>query len=149
MDATVGEDLDVAVGEKKIDEHAVVLLGVPYPQPREHFQRALARALAGEERVALEGRLDREADLAAVSGLALLDRLLDRRHGFGWKCAPPRARHAEDLAARVPDRERDRRDRAPILHGCSRDAVDRDHVGADLHGLAHVAVLDRDQLRGP
>ena len=32
VDAAVGDDLDDAVGEQQIDQHAVVVLGVPYPQ---------------------------------------------------------------------------------------------------------------------
>src|ERR1700740_1233267 len=46
VDAAVGDDLHVAVREQKIDQHAVVVLGIPEPKLGEDFQGALARALA-------------------------------------------------------------------------------------------------------
>ena len=49
VNAAVGDDLDVAVGEQQVDEDAAVLLGVPDAQQAEHLERTLARddALAG------------------------------------------------------------------------------------------------------
>ncbi len=77
VDAAVGNDLDVAVGEQEIDQDAVVVRGVPDPQMREHVERALARRLVAEQRRAVERAFDDEADLAGMRGLALPDRLLD------------------------------------------------------------------------
>src|SRR5581483_10253272 len=46
MDAAVGENLNVAVGEQQVDQHAVVALGVPDAPLREHVERAIARRAA-------------------------------------------------------------------------------------------------------
>ena len=54
VDAAVGDDLDVAVGQQQIDQHAVVVGGVPDPQLRENVERALARRLVAEQRRAVE-----------------------------------------------------------------------------------------------
>src|SRR6267378_5512405 len=45
VDAAVGDDLHVAVREQKIDQDAVVVLGVPDAKLREHFDGAFARRL--------------------------------------------------------------------------------------------------------
>ena len=44
VDAAVGDDLEVAVGEQQIDQDAVVVRGVPDPQLRKNIQRARSRA---------------------------------------------------------------------------------------------------------
>src|SRR5271165_3126703 len=77
INAAVGDDLDLAVGEQQIDQDAVVVLGVPDPQMREHVQRAIAGGLVAEQGCAVERALHDKADLAGMSGLARLDRLLD------------------------------------------------------------------------
>src|SRR5271165_6566369 len=78
INAAVGDDLDLAVGEQQIDEDAVIVLGVPDPQMREHVQRAIAGGLVAEQGCAVERTLHDKADLAGMSGLARLDRLLDQ-----------------------------------------------------------------------
>ena len=75
--AAVGHDLDVAIGEQYIHQHAIVRLGIPDAQHREHLERALARRLAGDERAQVTVRLDGEAQLAAVQGFAVVDCALD------------------------------------------------------------------------
>ena len=42
IDAAIGDDLDVAVRQQQVDEHAGVLFGVPHAQQPEHLERALA-----------------------------------------------------------------------------------------------------------
>ena len=77
IDAAIGDDLDVAVGEQQIDQHAVVVRGVPDPQMREHVERALAGGLVAEQGGAVERAFHDETDLAGMRCFALLDRLLD------------------------------------------------------------------------
>jgi hypothetical protein len=43
VDAAVGDDFHVAIGQQQIDEHAGVLVGVPDAQEAEYLERALAR----------------------------------------------------------------------------------------------------------
>src|SRR5882672_6613265 len=43
MNAAVGDDLDVTVGKQQVNEHAVVVFGVPDSQRRKHFDGTLAR----------------------------------------------------------------------------------------------------------
>ena len=88
VDAAVGDDLDVAVGQQQIDQHAVVVRGVPDPQLREDIQRPLPRRLIAKQRRAVERAFDHEAHLAGMRGLARLDRLLDRRQRLRRKNAP-------------------------------------------------------------
>ena len=49
-DRSWNDDLDVPLGEEQIDEHAIVLFGVPYAQQRKHFERALSGGLARKQR---------------------------------------------------------------------------------------------------
>src|SRR5581483_3519231 len=86
VDAAIGDDLDAALCEQQVDQHAAVVLGVPYAQPREPLDRALARREPAQQRGNRERRLDRELDLPRVALLALADRALDgaeRRLGEG------------------------------------------------------------------
>ena len=78
IDAAVGDDLDVAVGQQQIDQHAVIVGGVPDPQLRENIQRALAGGLIAKQRLAVERAFHDKTHLAGMRGLAGLDRLLDR-----------------------------------------------------------------------
>ena len=71
MDAAVGDDFDVAVGQQQIDQHAVVVLGVPDPQRREHLERALARGHAAQNRARFQRVLDRETDLRLHAALRI------------------------------------------------------------------------------
>ena len=45
IDAAIGDDLDILIGEQQIDQNAVVLCGVPDPQMRENIERAPSRWL--------------------------------------------------------------------------------------------------------
>ena len=103
VDAAVGDDLDVAVGEQEIDQHAVVVRGVPDAQMRENIERALARRLIAKQRRAVERAFDDEADLAGMRGLAGLDRLLDRSQHVRRKIAPHPPVVLEKMPADAPD----------------------------------------------
>src|SRR6267378_1787139 len=85
VDAAVGDDLHVAVREQKIDQDAVVVLGIPYAQLREHLEGALARRLPPQERTQVERGLHREADLARVARFLLPDGFLYGCHRRGRK----------------------------------------------------------------
>src|SRR5438874_7295305 len=87
-DAAIGDDLDLAVGEQEIDQHAVVVMGVPDAQMREDIQRALARRLIAKQWRAVERAFNDKPHLAGVSGLAGLDGLLDRRQHARRKDPP-------------------------------------------------------------
>src|ERR1700690_2586040 len=65
-DTAVGDDLDRAVGPQHVDQHTVVMLGVPDVELREHGQRALPRRDAAPQPVPGQRGLDHEADLARV-----------------------------------------------------------------------------------
>jgi hypothetical protein len=43
VQAAVGHDLDRMVGDQQVDQHTVVVLGVPYTQLAEHGDRTFAR----------------------------------------------------------------------------------------------------------
>src|SRR5258708_8651672 len=77
IDAAIGDDLDVAVGQQQIDQHAVIVGGVPDPQSRKNIQRALPRRLIPKQRRAIQRAFHDEAELAGMAALARLDRLFD------------------------------------------------------------------------
>src|ERR1700738_3037232 len=91
IDAAIGDDLDLAVGQQEIDQHAIVVGGVPDPQMRKNIQRALPRRLILEQRLAIQRAFHHEADLAGMRRLARLDRLFDgsqylaRKNPAGWR----------------------------------------------------------------
>src|SRR5215472_13867523 len=88
VDAAVGNNLDIAVGEQKIDQHAVIVRGVPDPQMRKDVERTLACRLIAEQRPAVERTLHDKTRLAGMGGRAGLDRPLDRSQHVGSKDAP-------------------------------------------------------------
>src|ERR1700722_11116345 len=88
VDAAIGDDLDLAVGEQEIDQHAVVVGGGPDPQVPENIQRAVPRRLILEQRPAVQRAFDDETDLAGMRGLARLDRPLDRDQHLRRKNPP-------------------------------------------------------------
>src|SRR5262249_26545101 len=117
MDAAIGHDLDVPVGEEQVDEDAVVALGVPYAGRREHLDGARPCREACPELPHVERVLDDDADLPVVLGLGLADRALDRVERTRREGAPgaPRRRHevTEDssdahVLTSVPRRRRPR-----------------------------------------
>src|SRR3569833_2132090 len=75
MDTAIGDDLDVAIGEQNIDQHAVIVCGVPDPQLREQVERTLARGLVAKQGRAVERTFHHEAHLSRMRGLASLDGL--------------------------------------------------------------------------
>src|SRR5262249_41605731 len=77
VDAAIGDDLHIAVGEQKIDQHAIVVGGIPDTQMRKHVECTLARRLVAHQRRAVKRTLDDEAQLAGMCGLARPDRPLD------------------------------------------------------------------------
>src|SRR5688572_31256555 len=76
------------LGEQHVDQHAVVLLGVPDALRGEHLARPLARLEPAPELGGFELRLDHEADLAAMALLRLPDGARNRIHCGIGKCAP-------------------------------------------------------------
>src|SRR5205814_10337534 len=77
VDAAIGDDLDVPVRQQQINQHSIVVRGVPYPQMRENVERALPRRLIAEQRLAIQRAFHDEADLAGMGGLSRLDCPLD------------------------------------------------------------------------
>jgi hypothetical protein len=70
VDAAVGDDLDVAIGEQKIYQHAVIVRGVPDPQLRKDIQRPLPRRLIAKQRGSVERAFDNETQLSGMRGFA-------------------------------------------------------------------------------
>ena len=65
VDAAIGHDLDVAIGEQQIDQHAIVVRCVPNTKMRENIERPLARGLTAKQRRTIQRTLNHESDLAA------------------------------------------------------------------------------------
>src|SRR6516225_400744 len=103
IDAAIGDDLDVAVGQQQIDQHAVVVRGVPEQQMRKYIERAFAGVLMAEQRSAIERAFDDETDLAGMRRFALLDRLFDAiEHGLR-KYLPRTPVVLEEMPGDTPD----------------------------------------------
>src|SRR6185436_6984510 len=105
VNAAVGDDLDVAVGEQQIDKHAAVFGRVPDAERAEDFDRPRARRNAVQQPADRKRRLDGETQLAAVSAFAVGNGGLDalkRRLGerAAHRCAI-RAEMAEEAAKRM------------------------------------------------
>src|SRR5258708_2213180 len=77
VDAAIGDDLDILVGEQHVDQNAVVVLGVPNAELAEKLQRARPGLQAAEHLRERERRFDDKANLPLVHPLAAGDRLLD------------------------------------------------------------------------
>src|SRR5947209_8010084 len=88
IDAAIGNDLDIAIGEQQINQHAVVVGGVPDPQMREDIERALPGGLTAKQRRTIQRAFDDETDLTGMGCLARLDRPLDSRQRRRWKNPP-------------------------------------------------------------
>src|SRR5690606_3104074 len=81
-DTAIRQYLDVAIREQHINEHAVVLRGIPDTQQREKLHGALPRRELPPQLGQIERALDHEPDLADVARLRIADRPLDRlEHG--------------------------------------------------------------------
>src|SRR5689334_8653408 len=84
IDSAVGYDLHPALGEQYVDQHAVVLLGIPDALEGEHLARALTRRHSAPQLTGRELGLDHETDLPAVGLLGFGDRARDAVHrGIG------------------------------------------------------------------
>lgn len=55
--AAIGDDPDVSICKRYVNQHAVVVLGITYPQLREHIDSAVSRRLPMEARRATRLRL--------------------------------------------------------------------------------------------
>src|SRR5690349_5107623 len=75
--AAVGHDLHVAIRQQQVDQHAVVVDGVPDAERAEHFDRALSRRQAAQHVRQGQRVLDGNANLAAMTRLTGLHGLLD------------------------------------------------------------------------
>jgi hypothetical protein len=77
--APVGHHLDGVLGQQQVDQHAIVVLGVPHAQLGEHHQRAFAHdaphgqvpAQVPPQVAGGQARLDADAQLPGVPRLAL------------------------------------------------------------------------------
>src|SRR5712671_4845512 len=103
VDAAIGDDLDVAVGQQEVDQHAVIVGGVPDAELRENIQRALPRGLIAEQRRAVERAFHDKAYLAGMRGLARPDRLLDRSQYLGRENPPHPPAVLNKMPADAPD----------------------------------------------
>src|ERR1700736_6494279 len=103
VDAAIGDDLDVAVRQQQVDQHTIVVSGVPDAKLRKNIQRALPRRLIAEQRRAIERAFHGEADLAGMGGLAGLDRLLDRSQYARRKNPPHPPAVLKKMPADAPD----------------------------------------------
>src|SRR3546814_20938395 len=68
--AAISNDLDAAIGEQDIDQHAVVVLGIPDAHRREYPDRTFARGHSSPELVQRQCAFERAADLARMPRFA-------------------------------------------------------------------------------
>lgn len=62
----IRDNLDIALGKQQVDQNAIAGLCIPYPFATKHFQCAIARALATQQRHKIARRLDNEAYFPVV-----------------------------------------------------------------------------------
>ena len=77
VNASIGNDLDGAIGQQHVQQHAVVGLGVPDPQQAEYLERTRARPQSPLDSYERQCRLDRKADLPGMLLLTFRDGPLD------------------------------------------------------------------------
>lgn len=77
VNATVGDDLDGAIGQQDIDQDTAIVLGIPNTQCREQVDGALARGESRPQCGHAKVRLDDKTQLAVMAMLAVADRCLD------------------------------------------------------------------------
>src|SRR5215469_16060312 len=92
-DAAIGDDLHRVIRHEHVDQHAVVVLGVPHAELTEELQGARPRRKVAPQFRQIESRFHDEADLPAMARFALRDRLLD---GCAYR--------AREVAPRAPAR---------------------------------------------
>lgn len=90
MNAAIGDNFHIAVGKQQINQHAVVVLGVPHPKLRKYFDGALSGAHPAQQLRNIQRGFDREADLSSMSGFTIANRLLDGPQRARWKRPPDR-----------------------------------------------------------
>src|ERR1019366_1839398 len=101
----IRDDFDRVIFKLNIDQHAVVVFGIPDPQATEDFERAVPRTQLVDDVQRCERGFDCETNLASVRPLGAGDGLLDgiqRRFG--------------EQHARPPVRSRDMPNQATELH---------------------------------
>ena len=79
MDAAIGNDLNIAVRQQQIDQHAVVVFGVPDLQRRKHVKRALACGQSAQQECRIQRVFDGKTNLTSMPGFRLRNRLFDAR----------------------------------------------------------------------
>ena len=87
IQAAIGDDFDVPIGEQHVDQHSIVRFGVPYTERGKYLERALPGLLPGPDFARLERSFDGESDLAAVRQFARGNRPLDRLERLDRKYA--------------------------------------------------------------
>src|SRR5215813_6367877 len=110
MNAAIGDDLYIAIGEQQIDQDTVVVLGVPDAKLREHLDRPRARRYPREQPRKVERMLDRKPDLTFVLRFGFADRLFDCIQRARWK----RALDAPDGGEEMPKDSLHVHGRAPL-----------------------------------
>ena len=73
MNTSVGHDFNRLVGQQHVNQHAIVVRGVPHAQLREHLNSTFARGLAFEQGQAVQAALHGKANFARVAGFAGLN----------------------------------------------------------------------------
>src|SRR5262249_33090515 len=66
IDATIGDDVDIVVGEQQIDQHAVVMRSIPDAQLRKYIDRAFPRRLIAKQGRTIQPTLHHKAQLARM-----------------------------------------------------------------------------------
>jgi hypothetical protein len=98
MHAPVSDNFDGAIREQHVDEHPVVVLGIPYPQLGKNFNGAVPCGLLMEKRHDVKRALDGKTDFPDMVGVAGFVRLFDRDHGIAWKCPPDPAMRRQQVS---------------------------------------------------
>jgi hypothetical protein len=88
VDPAIGNYFNVAVGEEQVNEHAVVMLGIPDMEVGKYLYRAFASRLIFKQRQRIQRRLYRETNFPSMAALRFFDSLFDSRQGSFGKCAP-------------------------------------------------------------
>src|ERR1700692_2113911 len=98
-------DFHIAIRKLNVDEHAVVVLGIPHLQMSEHVERPGTGTQVVDDMERRERRLDGETYLAGVGPFGARDRLLDGIEGA-----------LGELEARAPMRRCNMSDETPESH---------------------------------
>jgi len=88
IDSSIGDDFDVAVGKQHVDQHAVVVLGIPDAELTEELERTRTRLEAPKHLRERKRSFDDEAKLSLVRSLSSGDRILYPLQRVGREPAP-------------------------------------------------------------